>query len=172
MAAKGPPFRVKAVCSDMWRVNFRCKTAGKMSTLFASFVLAGCLYRQSNTRRIAPADPSGSEAADYGGGFLLPSFLLCACSVCRWRYSMFVAEWIRRDTTTPTNAHTPSRDVCALDRVKSPNYPKALAPAFSALEQEGKLVPTASTDVENLTGTGRIYRQRQEIRVILLEVRE
>jgi hypothetical protein len=56
--------------------------------------------------------------------------------------------------------------------VKSPNYPKALAPAFSALEQEGKLVPIASTDVENLTGTGRIYGQRQEIQVILLEVRE
>jgi hypothetical protein len=56
--------------------------------------------------------------------------------------------------------------------VKSPNYPKALAPAFSTLEQEGKLVPIASTDVENLTGTGRIYGQRQEIRVILLKVRE
>jgi hypothetical protein len=56
--------------------------------------------------------------------------------------------------------------------VKSPNDPKALAPAFSTLEQEGKLVPIASTDVENLTGTGRIYEQRQEIRVILLKVRE
>jgi hypothetical protein len=56
--------------------------------------------------------------------------------------------------------------------VKSPNYPQALAPAFSALEQVGKPVPIASTDVENLTGTGRIYGQRQESRVILLEVRE
>jgi hypothetical protein len=56
--------------------------------------------------------------------------------------------------------------------VKSPNYPKALASAFSTLEQEPKLVPMASTDVENLTGTGRIYERRQEIPVILLKVRE
>lgn len=56
--------------------------------------------------------------------------------------------------------------------VKSADYPKVLAPAFSALEQEGRLVAVASTDVENLTGTGRIYGQRQKIRVVLLEVRE
>ncbi len=56
--------------------------------------------------------------------------------------------------------------------VKSADYPKALAPAFSALEQEGKLVAIASTEVENLTGTGRIYGQRQKIRVVLLEVHE
>ena len=56
--------------------------------------------------------------------------------------------------------------------VKSPNYPNVLASAFSALEQEGKLVAVASDDVENLTGTGRIYGQRQRIRVTLLEVRE
>jgi hypothetical protein len=56
--------------------------------------------------------------------------------------------------------------------VKSPNYPTSLAPAFSALEREGKLVPVASTGVENLTGTGRIYGQRQEIQVALLQVRE
>ena len=56
--------------------------------------------------------------------------------------------------------------------VKSPNYPKLLAPAFSALEEEGKLVPIASTNVENLTGTGRIYRKRQDIQVIFLEVRK
>jgi hypothetical protein len=41
--------------------------------------------------------------------------------------------------------------------VRSPNYPQLLAPAFSALEEEGELVPIASTNVENLTGTGRIY---------------
>jgi hypothetical protein len=56
--------------------------------------------------------------------------------------------------------------------VKSPNYPKLLAPAFSALEEEGKLVPIASSNLENLTGTGRIDGQRQETQVILLEVRE
>jgi len=56
--------------------------------------------------------------------------------------------------------------------VKSPDYPKVLASAFSALEQQGKLVAVASEDVENLTGTGRIYGQRQTIRVTLLEVRE
>ncbi len=56
--------------------------------------------------------------------------------------------------------------------VKSPRYPKALAPAFSELEQEGKLAPISSTQVENLTGTGRIYGQRQQIQVVLLEVRD
>jgi Dolichyl-phosphate-mannose-protein mannosyltransferase len=56
--------------------------------------------------------------------------------------------------------------------VKSAEYPKVLAPAFSALEQQGKLVAIATTDVENLTGTGRIYGQRQKIRVVLLEVHE
>jgi hypothetical protein len=47
-----------------------------------------------------------------------------------------------------------------------------LAPAFSALEEEGKPGPIASTNLENLTGTRRIYRQRQEIQVILLQVHE
>ena len=56
--------------------------------------------------------------------------------------------------------------------VKSPDYPKVLAPAFSVLEQEGKLAAVASENVENLTGTGRIYGQRQTIRVTLLEVRK
>jgi hypothetical protein len=56
--------------------------------------------------------------------------------------------------------------------VKSPNYPKLLAPAFSALEEEGKLVPIASSNLENPTGTGRIYGEHREIQVILLEVRE
>lgn len=56
--------------------------------------------------------------------------------------------------------------------VKSPDYPKVLASEFSALEQEGKLSAVASEDVENLTGTGRIYGQRQIIRVTLLEVRQ
>ena len=55
--------------------------------------------------------------------------------------------------------------------VKSPKYPTSLAPAFSALEREGKLVPVASTDAQNLAGTGRIYWQRQEIQVVLLQVR-
>ncbi|MGA8407173.1 MAG: glycosyltransferase family 39 protein [Candidatus Acidiferrales bacterium] len=56
--------------------------------------------------------------------------------------------------------------------VKSPDYPKVLATAFNELEREGRLVEIASTDVENLTGTGRVYGQRQKIRVVLLEVRE
>jgi hypothetical protein len=56
--------------------------------------------------------------------------------------------------------------------VKAPNYPTALEPAFCSLEAEGKLVPVASTDVENLTGTGRTYGQRQKIHVVLLRVRQ
>ena len=56
--------------------------------------------------------------------------------------------------------------------VKAPDYPAALEPAFSNLEAGGELVPIASTDVENLTGTGRIYGQHLKIHVVLLKVRE
>jgi hypothetical protein len=78
----------------------------------------------------------------------------------------------------PTRYNNPDKLLAHLHQmnirwvVKSPNYPNVLASAFSALEQEGKLVAVASEDVENLTGTGRIYGQRQTIRVTLLEVRE
>jgi Dolichyl-phosphate-mannose-protein mannosyltransferase len=54
--------------------------------------------------------------------------------------------------------------------IKAPDYPPALEPAFSNLETEGDLVPVASTDVENLTGTGRIYGQRQRVHVVLLSL--
>ena len=54
----------------------------------------------------------------------------------------------------------------------APDYPAALGPTFGRLEADGDLVPVASTDVENLIGTGRIYGQRQKIHVALLSVRE
>jgi hypothetical protein len=54
--------------------------------------------------------------------------------------------------------------------VKSPDYPPALLAPFSRLEEEGKLVAIASTDVENLTGTGRIYRQKQKVRIVILKL--
>ncbi len=55
--------------------------------------------------------------------------------------------------------------------VKTPDYPEALGPEFSNLEADGGLIPVASTEVENLTGTGRIYGQRQKVHVVLLSVR-
>jgi hypothetical protein len=54
--------------------------------------------------------------------------------------------------------------------VKSPDYPAALAAAFSRLEEEGKLAPIASEEVENLTGTGRIYRQKEKVRIVILKL--
>lgn len=54
--------------------------------------------------------------------------------------------------------------------VKSPDYPAALAASFSRLEVEGKLAPIASEEVENLTGTGRIYRQKEKVRVVILKL--
>lgn len=54
--------------------------------------------------------------------------------------------------------------------VKSPDYPAALAASFSRLEEEGKLIPIASGEVENLTGTGRMYRQKEKVRVVILKL--
>jgi hypothetical protein len=54
--------------------------------------------------------------------------------------------------------------------LKAPDYPQLLAESFSRLEQEGKLVPIASTDVENLSGTGRFNGQHQKIHLVLLQV--
>jgi hypothetical protein len=54
--------------------------------------------------------------------------------------------------------------------VKSPDYPAALAAPFSRLEEEGKLAPIVSEEVENLTGTGRIYRQKEKVRVVILRL--
>ena len=56
--------------------------------------------------------------------------------------------------------------------VKSPDYPAALAAPFSRLEKEGKLAPIASEEVENLTGTGRMYRQKEKVRVVILKLEE
>jgi hypothetical protein len=56
--------------------------------------------------------------------------------------------------------------------VKSPDYADALAAPFSRLEEEGKLIAIDSTEVENLTGTGRIYRQKQIIRIVILKLEE
>jgi hypothetical protein len=54
--------------------------------------------------------------------------------------------------------------------VKSPDYPAALEAPFSRLEEEGKLVPIASEQVENLAGTGRIYRQKEKVRIVILKL--
>jgi hypothetical protein len=54
--------------------------------------------------------------------------------------------------------------------VKSPDYPAALAAPFSRLEEKGELISIASEEVENLTGTGRIYRQKEKVRVVILKL--
>jgi phage shock protein PspC (stress-responsive transcriptional regulator) len=53
--------------------------------------------------------------------------------------------------------------------VKSPDYPEALAPAFQALEDQGRLRPVYSTDISTFTGF-RIYGQRVQLRMVILEV--
>jgi len=65
-------------------------------------------------------------------------------------------------------AHLRDMNVCWV--LKAPDYPAVLNAKFSSLEQQGKLVPIASTDVVNLTGTGRTFGQRQKIHVVLLRV--
>jgi hypothetical protein len=56
--------------------------------------------------------------------------------------------------------------------VKEPNYPAPLEKSFTRLEAEQKLVPIESSDLETLTGTSRIYRQSQTVRVTVLELKD
>jgi hypothetical protein len=56
--------------------------------------------------------------------------------------------------------------------VKTREYPEDLARPLLALEQQGKLLPIASTDVENRTGTGRIYNETEKLHVVLFRVTE
>ncbi len=56
--------------------------------------------------------------------------------------------------------------------VQTREYPEELAAPLSALEQQGKLLPIASTDVENRTGTGRIYNETEKLHVVLFRVTE
>lgn len=49
-------------------------------------------------------------------------------------------------------------------------YPDAFAEVFHQLEDEGKLTPIATTQVESLAGESRIYRVRQSLRVTILRV--
>jgi dolichyl-phosphate-mannose-protein mannosyltransferase/uncharacterized protein DUF1420 len=56
--------------------------------------------------------------------------------------------------------------------VQTREYPEDLARPLLALEQQGKLLPIASTDVENRTGTGRIYNQTEKLHVVLFRVTE
>jgi len=49
------------------------------------------------------------------------------------------------------------------------DYPEPLAPAFQALEDQGKLRPKFSADVSTFSGF-RIYGRRVTVRVVILEV--
>jgi hypothetical protein len=54
--------------------------------------------------------------------------------------------------------------------VKVDDYPEPLASVLTELEGEGKIVPIATTEVENFTGSSRIYNQRVRERVVLLSI--
>lgn len=54
--------------------------------------------------------------------------------------------------------------------VKDPGYPPALENSFRQLEDEKKLIPIASSDLETLTGISRIYQERQTTRVTLMKL--
>jgi hypothetical protein len=53
--------------------------------------------------------------------------------------------------------------------VKSPDYPKPLAPAFQALEDEGKLLPRFSEEASTYTHF-RIYGEKVPVHLVVLEL--
>jgi hypothetical protein len=53
--------------------------------------------------------------------------------------------------------------------VKAPDYPEPLAPAFQALEDQGRLRPEFSADISTFSGF-RIYGRRTTVRVVILKV--
>jgi hypothetical protein len=55
--------------------------------------------------------------------------------------------------------------------VKSPDYPKPLAAAFQSLEEHGQLVPVYFGEASTFSNF-RIYGQRTEQKVVILEVVE
>jgi hypothetical protein len=54
--------------------------------------------------------------------------------------------------------------------VKEPSYPPPLQDSFNQLESEKKLISVASSDLETLTGSSRIYGMKQITRVTILEL--
>jgi hypothetical protein len=54
--------------------------------------------------------------------------------------------------------------------VKAPSYPEELAGVFEECEKEGKLIPEARTEVEDLYGSSRIIPDREKTAVVLLRV--
>ena len=54
--------------------------------------------------------------------------------------------------------------------VKVGDYPEVLAGALNGLEAEGKIIPIATEEVENLTGSSRVYNQQTRKRVVLLSI--
>jgi hypothetical protein len=56
--------------------------------------------------------------------------------------------------------------------VKTDEYPEALRAVLTEMEREGKLTPIASADIENLTGASRIYRQTEQVHVVVMRVND
>jgi hypothetical protein len=54
--------------------------------------------------------------------------------------------------------------------VKTPVYPEELANVFEECEKEGKLIPEARTEVEDLYGSSRMFSGREKTPAILLRV--
>ena len=54
--------------------------------------------------------------------------------------------------------------------VKVNGYPDVLVGVLNKLEAEGKIVPIAAEEVENLTGSSRIYNRRMQERVVILSL--
>jgi hypothetical protein len=56
--------------------------------------------------------------------------------------------------------------------VKTEEYPENLAPVFTQMERDAQLEPIAAADIENLTGASRIYRQTENVHVVILRVND
>src|SRR5258708_17103333 len=72
--------------------------------------------------------------------------------------------------TTPQNllAFLKEQDVHWV--LKSPDYPEEIAGVFEECEREGKLVPEASVEVEEIYGRSRVVNDRRKDVVVLLRV--
>jgi Protein of unknown function (DUF1420) len=56
--------------------------------------------------------------------------------------------------------------------VRTEEYPETLDSVLSEMERTGQLMPMASAEIENLTGASRIYRQTENLHVLVLKVND
>jgi hypothetical protein len=82
------------------------------------------------------------------------------------------SSWIMdpQHLTTPQTLLTFLKEQDVHWVVKTSSYPEELAGVFEECEREGKLIPEARTEVEDLYGSSRVIRDREKTPVLLLRV--